>query len=90
MDASGHFLSNILIDSDADPQVYEHPERRLCSRISTFWASSRKMMQVEMKNEDYETISPAMIIKDNQDKYVSLSISRDWRNNLLQLKIIKL
>lgn len=90
MDASGHFLSNILIDSDADPQVYERPERRLCSRISTFWASSRKTMQVEMKNEDYETINPAMIIKDNQDKYVSLSISRDWRNNLLQLKIIKL
>jgi hypothetical protein len=90
MDASGHYLSNILIDSDADPQVYERPERRLCNRISTFWASSRKMMQVEMKNEDYETISPAMIIKDNQDKYVSLSISRDWRDNILQLKIIKL
>lgn len=62
----------------------EHPELHLAARIAFYWSYTRKMFDINLRSND--DITPA-----NTVMYCwPLSISHDWRDDVVNLKLIEL
>ena len=66
------------------------PEQHLVNRIALFWSTSRRKIQCHLRSELIPDITPRYkVIIDGSTMY-AISISRNWRDDVTQLKMIQL
>ena len=63
-----------------------YPEQNLANRVAAFWSSSKQMKEVEVRANTIGTPSPRSV----SSGFYVLSIGRDWRDDIIKLKLIEL
>ena len=63
-----------------------YPEQNLANRVAAFWSSSKQMKEVEVRANAIGTPSPRSV----SSGFYVLSIGRDWRDDIIKLKLIEL
>ena len=68
------------------------PEQHLANRVANYWASSRRMLSVELRSEiaAVGSLSPRHIVTLEGDDFHPLAISRQWRDDVTIVNLIEM
>lgn len=67
-----------------------YPEQHLVDRVASFWSRSRRKIDCELIYNPAKVISPLTPIRVDGTKLHPLSISRDWREDVVSITAIEL
>ena len=68
----------------------EHPEQHLANRVTTYWRTSKRRIATELRANVVPDITPRhKEVLDGTTAY-PISISRQWRDDVLQLTVLEL
>ena len=75
----------------------ERPEQHLADRVTSFWSSSKRRIESELRtnvtisaNKTVGDISPQFKLTLDGTTGYPISISHDWRNDITRIKILEL
>lgn len=91
---SGYFAGwNYTEHREAQPEHGTgdtYPEQHLVDRVASFWSRSRRKIDCELIYNPAKVISPLTPIRVDGTKLHPLSISRDWREDVVSITAIEL
>ena len=67
-----------------------YPEQHLVDRVASFWSRARRKIDCELIYNPAKVISPLTPIRVDGTKLYPLSISRDWREDVVSITAIEL
>lgn len=67
-----------------------YPEQHLVDRVASFWSRARRKIDCELIYNPAKVISPLTPIRVDGTKLHPLSISRDWREDVVSITAIEL
>lgn len=68
----------------------ERPEQHLANRVTNFWQTSKRRMEIELRSNEVADITPkSTTVIDGTTGY-PIAISRDWRDDITKLTILEL
>jgi hypothetical protein len=66
------------------------PEQHLADRVTTYWRTSKRRIATELRANVVPDITPRhKVVLDGTTAY-PISISRQWRDDVLQLTVLEL
>ena len=82
--------SGALITSVPYAGTTERPEQHLADRVTTYWRTSKRRIATELRSNVIPDITPRhKVVLDGTTAY-PISISRQWRDDVLQLTVLEL
>ena len=82
--------SGALITSVPYAGGQERPEQHLADRVTTYWQTSKRRIATELRANVVPDITPRhKVVLDGTTAY-PISISRQWRDDVLQLTVLEL
>lgn len=91
---SGYFAGwNYTEHREAQPEHGTgdtYPEQHLVDRVASFWSRARRKIDCELIYNPAKVISPLTAIRIDSTKLHPLSISRDWREDVVSITAIEL
>lgn len=82
--------SGALITSVPYAGGQERPEQHLADRVTTYWRTSKRRIATELRANVVPDITPRhKVVLDGTTAY-PISISRQWRDDVLQLTVLEL
>lgn len=66
------------------------PEQHLANRVTAFWATSKRKLAVELRNDQISAVTPMKKTTLDGTTGYPIAISHDWRDDITQLTIIQL
>ena len=91
---SGYFAGwNYTEHREAQPEHGTgdtYPEQHLVDRVASFWSRARRKIDCELIYNPAKVISPLTPIRVDGTKLHPLSISRDWREDVVSITAIEL
>jgi hypothetical protein len=87
INTDGTFVSEIAYNS-----VNYHPEQHLANRVTNYWNTARRMVDVEMRsdNADVQAIDPSKKVTLDSTTFYPIAISRDWRDDISEITMLEL
>ena len=67
----------------------QEPEQVVADRVASFWSKARKMLRTQLQSQDIEA-TPRTLVNINDGTYYPLSISHDWRDDVVELLMVEL
>jgi hypothetical protein len=67
----------------------QEPEQVVADRVASFWSKARKMLRTQLQSQDIE-VTPRTLVNINDGTYYPLSISHDWRDDVVELLMVEL
>lgn len=87
LDASGNIISTVNYGNNA-----EHPEQHLANRVSTYWNTAKRMLDLDVMANRIGTITPYTKVTLNGESgtFTPLAIGRNWHDDNVKLTLIQL
>lgn len=91
INADGSYMSTCNFGSN----LSERPEKHLCDRVVNYWETSKRKISCELLAHDgsvatvADTISPRVIATVNNTTTHPISISRNWRDDVVMLTFME-
>jgi hypothetical protein len=70
--------------------VQEIPEQHLANRVAAYGATSKRQFMLEVRQNAISQITPINKVSFESTSCQPVSIGHDWRDDLVQLKMIEL
>jgi hypothetical protein len=71
--------------------VAQHPEQHLVNRMAAWGAQTHDVLSFETTtNDGAGTITPMHVVQSGGKTYSPISISRDWRDDVMKIKYIEM
>ena len=68
----------------------EHPEQHLANRVATFWQSSKRQVNAELRTDTIPDVTPRhRLTLETAWKFDPVAISRDWRDDVTTLTLLQ-
>lgn len=95
LDGSGNIISTVNYSGAA-----EHPEQHLANRVANYWATAKRKIDSELMANVAQSISsggtvsiggilPNHKVSMDSAVFVPIAISRDWRDDVVKLSLLK-
>lgn len=74
----------------------ERPEQHLANRVAAYWATAKRMIDVELKSDaivggvELGDITPSYILGLDSTTLHPISISRNWRDSVIKIRMIEI
>lgn len=80
------FGYGILMNPDGTPYTggNNRPEQRLANRVVNYWSTSKRKLSCDLRDDLVSDLSPKVIGTIDGTRVYPISISHDWRNNIMQ------
>lgn len=80
------FGYGILMNPDGTPYTGSgnRPEQRLANRVVNYWSTSKRKLSCEFLDDLVIDLSPRIIGTLDDTRVHPISVSHDWRNNIMQ------
>jgi hypothetical protein len=96
-DNNMEFCYGVIMNPDGTPietltygSTSKHPEQHLADRVTTYWRTSKRRIATELRANVVPDITPRhKVVLDGTTVY-PISISRQWRDDVLQLTVLEL
>ena len=87
LDANGNIISTVNYGNNA-----EHPEQHLANRVSTYWNTAKRMLDLDVMANRIGTITPYTKVTLNGESgtFTPLAIGRNWHDDNVKLTLIQL
>ena len=87
MNPNGSFMETAPYNTDTS---YEYPEQHLANRVTGFWTTPRARLRMELNSVagNVGSVSPTAKVSFASNTYYPISISRDWRDDIMILTLI--
>ena len=87
LDASGNIVSTVNYGGTP-----AHPEQHLADRVVNYWATAKRMLDLDVLKNNIAAISPhtKVTVGSEGGQFVPLAIGHDWRNDKVKLTLIQL
>ena len=87
MNPDGSYLSNMVFAGSA---TAKHPEQHLADRVTNFWQTSRRRLEVELRRDLIADITPRHKVTIDWMTGYPIAISHEWRDDVTQVTILQL
>ena len=87
MEPDGSFMATTGYNNGA---TAEHPEQHLANRVTSYWASAKRRLGVELRTNAITEPTPANKVTLDGSTLYPLAISRDWRDDITKLTLIQM
>ena len=87
MEPNGSFMATTSYGNNA---TAEHPEQHLANRVTTYWASAKRRLGVELRSNVITEPTPANKVTLDGTTLYPLAISHDWRDDVTKLTLIQM
>ena len=87
LEPTGEFMSTASYGNAA---TSEHPEQHLANRVTSYWASAKRRLGVELRTNAITEPTPANKVTLDGSTLYPLAISRDWRDDITKLTLIQM
>lgn len=92
------FATNVIFNEDGTycqqmtiGGVAQHPEQHLVNRMAAWGAQTHDVLSFETTpNDGAGTITPMHVVQSGGKTYSPISISRDWRDDVMKIKYIEM
>ena len=88
MNADGSYFDGYEYSWSGGHKVY--PEQYLCSRVTRYWQTSRRRLEVELLSSLIPNITPRYKISIDDTTGYPVAISRDWRDDVTKLTLMEI
>lgn len=68
----------------------QEPEQHQANRVAAYWASTRRMIRANLRSEKVPIISPGMFLTMDGTRCYPLSISHEWRDDIINVSLIEI
>ena len=87
LDASGNIIPTVNYGGTP-----AHPEQHLADRVVNYWATAKRMLDLDVLKNNIAAISPhtKVTVGSEGGQFVPLAIGHDWRNDKVKLTLIQL
>ena len=85
LDSSGNIISTVEYNGND-----EHPEQHLANRVANYWATAKRMIASELLVNNIGDITPHTKVTMDSTIFSPISISRNWRDDVLTLTLLQL
>lgn len=89
MNPDGSYCSNVPIYQSAG-QYYDHIEQEVADVISGFGAQVRRVVEGDYRSDAISAVTPLCKCSLDGDVLYPVSISHDWRDDVVKLKLIEI
>ena len=97
-DNNNQYAENVIFNEDGTycqqmtiGGVAQHPEQHLVNRMAAWGAQTHDVLSFETTpNDGAGTITPMHVVQSGGKTYSSISISRDWRDDVMKIKYIEM
>lgn len=66
------------------------PEQHMANRVSSYWTASRRLVRTELRKNEVTAITPAMFLTIDGTNGHPISISHEWRDDIINVSIIEI
>ena len=93
------FGYGVLMNPDGTPfngfaynggSLLVHPEQHLADRVTSYWATSKRRLELELRVNTIGEITPQAMVSIDSTTGYPISISREWRDDVLKCTILQL
>lgn len=67
-----------------------HPEQHLADRVTTYWATSKRKLEIQARTNTVAEISPRYKVTMDGSTCYPIGISYNWRNEIIMLTLLEL
>jgi hypothetical protein len=97
-DNNNQYAENVIFNEDGTycqqmtiGGVAQHPEQHLVNRMAAWGAQTHDVLSFETTtNDGAGTITPMHVVQSGGKTYSPISISRDWRDDVMKIKYIEM
>lgn len=68
----------------------QEPEQHQANRVANYWASTRRMIRANLRSNEVPLISPGMFLTIDGTRCYPLSISHEWRDDVINVSLIEI
>jgi hypothetical protein len=68
----------------------ERPEQHLANRVTTYWASAKRKLEVELRTDAITDPSPQNRMSIDSTTGYPIAVGREWRDDVTKLTILEL
>ncbi len=83
----GSYFSMTTYGSSTTP---ERPEQHLADRVANYWATAKRMLELELLSNLIANINPMYIVTIDGSTMHPIAIGRRWRDDVTTLKLIEI
>ena len=85
------FGYGILMNQDGTPYTGSgtRPEQRMANRVVNYWSTSKRKLSCEFRDDLVIDLSPRIIDTLDGTRVHPISVSHDWRNNIMQAVLME-
>ena len=87
MNANGTFMGKLTYNGSPTDQ---YAEQHLANRVATFWQSARRKVYLELTASNAGDITPRHKVTFDGTVFHPISISRNWRDDIVELNMIQI
>lgn len=81
---------NRLMSTASYASGSQEPEQHQANRVANYWASTRRMIRANLRSEKVPIISPGMFLTMDGTRCYPLSISHEWRDDVINVSLIEI
>jgi hypothetical protein len=81
----GSFVEHVTYGDDE-----ARPEQHLANRVTSYWASAKRKMVVELRADVVDDITPLCKVSLDGTLCYPISVNRDWWNDTVRLTLLEL
>ena len=68
----------------------EHPEQHLANRVTSYWATSKRMLELELRTDAVSEITPQNTVSVEGTDFYPISIGHNWRDDVTTIKMLEI
>ena len=81
---------NRLMSTASYASGSQEPEQHQANRVAQYWTSTRRMIRANLRSNEVPLISPGMFLTIDGTRCYPLSISHEWRDDVINVSIIEI
>ncbi len=81
---------NRLMSTASYASGSQEPEQHQANRVANYWASTRRMIRANLRSNEVPLISPGMFLTIDGTRCYPLSISHEWRDDVINVSLIEI